>query len=377
MLGSEILDVAVGVIFVFLLVSLIASAIREGLEGWLKTRASHLEAGIRELLQEEKDGKGLTAQLFNHPLIYSLYSGDYSPRRKGRLYLIGGGNLPTYIPSRNFALALMDMAAHGPANGANDVSTPISLESLRASVKNIPSVRVQRVLLNAIDTAQGDLQKAQANIEAWYDSAMDRVSGWYKRSTQWILFGIGLSIAALMNVNAIGISNYLYNNKTARETMVAHAQSAASDPQYLNKKYSEIKDELQSTPLPIGWTDQQKKQFGDRWYIFLGGWLSTALAASLGAPFWFDMLNRIMVIRSTVKPHQKSPEEASEDRQEKAKNPAPPPANGGGQPSGAQMFASPPAPLKTADHDQLDGCDVKVLNVTRDEDLPTAEGGIA
>ena len=45
------------------------------------------------------------------------------------------------------------------------------------------------------------------------------------------------------------------------------------------------------------------------------GWLITALAVSLGAPFWFDLLNKFMVIRSTVKPHEKSPEEASEDRQ--------------------------------------------------------------
>jgi len=39
------------------------------------------------------------------------------------------------------------------------------------------------------------------------------------------------------------------------------------------------------------------------------------MAATLGAPFWFDVLNKITVIRSTVKPHEKSPEEASEDRQ--------------------------------------------------------------
>ena len=52
---------------------------------------------------------------------------------------------------------------------------------------------MQRAILLAIDTAEGDLQKAQANLEAWYDSTMDRVSGWYKRSTQWILFAIGLT----------------------------------------------------------------------------------------------------------------------------------------------------------------------------------------
>src|SRR5947207_7576079 len=134
MFGSEVLDIGIGIIFVFLLVSLIASAIREGIEGWLKTRATHLEAGIRELLHDPT-GLGLAKQFFEHPLIYSLYSGEYTPRKDGILpiALTGGGNLPSYIPSRNFALALMDMAARGPGvnpNTSHAASAPISLQSL-------------------------------------------------------------------------------------------------------------------------------------------------------------------------------------------------------------------------------------------------------
>jgi hypothetical protein len=73
----------------------------------------------------------------------------------------------------------------------------------------------------------------------------------------------------------------------------------------------------------------------------LPGWLLTALAISLGAPFWFDLLNKIMVIRSTVKPHEKSPEEASEDRQARgasprALSPAQTPASPGYAPSTVQ-----------------------------------------
>jgi hypothetical protein len=44
------------------------------------------------------------------------------------------------------------------------------------------------------------------------------------------------------------------------------------------------------------------------------GWAITAFAISLGAPFWFDLLNKFMVIRSTVKPFEKSQPEGSEDR---------------------------------------------------------------
>jgi hypothetical protein len=102
------------------------------------------------------------------------------------------------------------------------------------------------------------------------------------------------------------------------------------------------------------------------------GLLVTALAAMLGAPFWFDVLNKVMVIRSTVKPHQKSPEEASDDRQL-------------GQRKSLPALA-PPIPLPVAmtlaagqpDND-VDGCacDVPIESATPDDALPHAKGGVA
>ncbi len=32
------------------------------------------------------------------------------------------------------------------------------------------------------------------------------------------------------------------------------------------------------------------------------GWILTAVAISMGAPFWFDMLNKVVAVRSSVKP---------------------------------------------------------------------------
>lgn len=47
------------------------------------------------------------------------------------------------------------------------------------------------------------------------------------------------------------------------------------------------------------------------WVLKIFGLALTATAASLGAPFWFDLLNKFIVVRSTVKPHEKSQEEPS------------------------------------------------------------------
>jgi len=393
MFGSDVLDVAVGLIFVYLLVSVLCSAIREGLEAWLKTRAAYLEHGIRELLHandgNRSDAKGLVEQIYKHPLINGLFSGNYETARGKRPRLFSkGGDLPSYIPSKNFAMALMDLAARGPVDcAAAGPATPvISLDSIRSNVKNIPSPDVQRVLLTALDSAQGSLDRAQQNIEAWYDSGMDRVSGWYKRSTQWIIFMIGLIVAVGMNVNTLVIVDYLYVNDAARAAIVARAEKASANPTLPNQSFEQTKKELNELQLPIGWEGSNGSTNGPRWGKSSGtvwvtavfGWLLTAFAASMGAPFWFDLLNKVMVIRSTVKPHEKSPEESSEDRQKKTVE-----GTGGTSPSITVQTTAPgagttttPSIAGTPEDENLDGCDVSVEDVTSDEQLPAAEGGV-
>ncbi len=258
MFGSVTLEVAVGIIFIFILVSIICSTIRESIEAWLKTHAAYLEHGIREMLHDKK-AVGLARSFYEHPLIYSLYTSSYTPGSDSKrpAILAKGGDLPSYIPAKNFAVALMDIAARGQdtdAVSSNPDSPIISLDTVRMNIMNLDNPFVQRALLTAIDSAQGDLTKAQENIEAWYDSAMDRVSGWYKRSTHWILFWIGIVVAIGLNVNTITIADYLFRNDAARTALLARAEAAAKDTSFLNLKYNEARAGLDSLNLPIGWS---------------------------------------------------------------------------------------------------------------------------
>jgi len=416
MFGSEILEVAIGIIFIYILVSILCTAIREGIESWLKTRAVYLEDGIRELLND-KTGEGLATHFYNHPLIFSLFSGAYNPSESSKLLTrcVRGTNLPSYIPAKNFALALMDIAARGPATNAasSDPYTPIvCLDTVRINIANLKNESVQRAVLTAVDCAQGNLNRAQANLEAWYDGTMDRVSGWYKRQTQWIVFGLCLAVTVGLNINTITIVDYLSQNNEARAALVKRAiELDPKDSASPNPNYDAVKKELNSMSLPIGWTAGwgAPRRSGDleskvgtkfEWWndIFAPffGWLMTAFAATLGAPFWFDVLNKVMVIRSTVKPHEKSPEEASEDRQlstrreEETRNASQgsgqgnisvPVARTGPQANGISALPYQQWQIRNPmDNDSsIDGCDIDISTgpATLDEELPAAEGGVA
>src|SRR5260370_31191991 len=141
MFNSTILDVAIGMIFVYLLLSLMCSAANELVELWLKKRATDLERGIRELLipnSASGTNDDLVHKLYDHALINGLFKGKYAESgiaaqsRLARLRrYVKGTRLPAYIPSRNFALGLMDLILPGtaPAPPGPGVPAPLPVAS--------------------------------------------------------------------------------------------------------------------------------------------------------------------------------------------------------------------------------------------------------
>ena len=375
----ESLDLAIGMIVVFLLVSTLCSALREAIEALLKTRAAYLEKAIRQML-DDQDGSKLTKSLFAHPLLSGLLVEPYEARPAKKLlwFLAIGRGLPSYVPASSFAKALLDMAAHGD-EGGQPSATGMTIESLRARLNDANGPmppRVRRVLLQAIDTARGDLEQARKNLEDWFNGSMDRVSGWYKRSTQWVVFIVAVALTVIGNVDSIAIAKHFYRDEAARNAAVASAQTLVAKPNAPTKE--EARQVLEQLELPVGWS-RASYPVGSEWFNRVLGWLLTAFAATLGAPFWFDVLNKVMVIRSTVKPREKSPDEYSEDRQ---RPPAPVvnvPAAGAvpGPPAAMpQQFGANLTLVAAAAPDELDCCGGALADPTADEHLPAASGGV-
>lgn len=307
MFGSEILDVAIGLVLVFLLLSLICSSVREAIETVFKHRASLLQRGIQEMLGTG-EGIDLVSKFYHQGLINGLFKGPYEYARKHR-------DLPSYIPPRTFALALVDIVQK--IGNQSDIKTAVAALPDGSNLKG--------ALLPLIAAAGDNAAQVLRNIEDWYNASMDRVSGWYKRRTQVIIAAIGFSLAGFLNVDALAIARFLNTNQTARSVLIAEAQTRVQNPQSAN-----ISDPMsfleRQGGMPLGWVftpepNQTPADFMRDWRRApgtLGGWLLkiagilfTGFAVSLGAPFWFDVLNRFMVIRSTVKPEEKSQDEKS------------------------------------------------------------------
>jgi hypothetical protein len=359
MFNSDMLEVAIGLVFVYLLFSFLATALREGMEAWLKQRGEMLERGLLGLFTEPvgqatspAPGARLTApqaaaraeavleRFYRSAPIYGLFRGGYAPpSQRGRDAPSGARavtrKLPSYIPQANFAmgvLAVVESYANPGAGGA-----PGSLDRLRLALEGVPNAQVRNVVRAGIRLSGGDPERLRQYLEAWFDGAMDRVSGQYRRHTQvWVLLG-SLVVAVALNVNTISIVQGLSENSAMRKAIADNAGLVADD-KTLTDSQAKLDRQIASVRqagLPIGWDAPVRDELGRlalqgpelprskdgtaAKVVPLGallvalGWLMTALAISLGAPFWFDILNKFMVVRATVKPSEKSGEEASKD----------------------------------------------------------------
>jgi len=343
MFGLQILDVVIGLFFGYLVLSLAVTAANELCAAWFRRRAWMLRKGVQNLLGNDR----LTAQFYAHPLVRSL-----SGSRRG----------PSYIPSRTFATALLDIVA------------PLSDGKRSLPSRGASKDQVGQTLALLEEEAGHDPQKFQASVETWFTDAMDRVSGWYKRRTQVFVVIWAAVLVVGTNADTLVIARALWRDTALRQAVVASAeryvaeearpvatpagaapvpagdgapipplppdQQAEIDFELASTRYNAAMADLAELQLPIGWDDPSVVA-GDepdplepsfrlvrddatddwpgpiwspggvgRWLRALDqhllGWLLTVLAVSLGAPFWFDTLNRIIAVRSAGR----APEEA-------------------------------------------------------------------
>jgi hypothetical protein len=165
------------------------------------------------------------------------------------------------------------------------------------------------------------LERAQADVERYFNFAMERVSGWYKRRVQFFILILAALVTIIFNVDTIAIIENLMNAPIARAALVDQATTTVQNGEEGTSTTDQTSgfaqlDELQGLGLEIGWNEctlpgfaipagstvecvlsiQERSTFG--WWISkFGGLAITIAAASLGAPFWFDVLNKIVNLR--------------------------------------------------------------------------------
>jgi hypothetical protein len=290
MFGSQILEVVIGLTLIFLVLSIGCSGFKEVIANAFSLRSKTLVQAIRNMLVN--GNRDLAAELLQHPLIARTAK---------------PGDKPSYISAGAFSQALFDLLA--PAGGAQ----PRTMQDLRDGISKLPEDKLRRTLLGLIDSSQGTLDAARDKIERWFDDTMARVSGWYKRTAQQIIFVAGVLLCVALNADAIMIVRELWSDEALRRAVVAEAEKKVqsgnpADAGRQNASFEQVAIEIRkaNTP-PIGWSltpgdfRARPSSLGE-WLLKVLGIALSSFAIVLGAPFWFDVLNKIINLRLSGHP---------------------------------------------------------------------------
>jgi hypothetical protein len=295
---DRILGVVIGLATVCLLFSIIASHMQEIWASFSARRAAALEMALQHMLNDS----ALMDAFFAHPLIRSI---SFSSTRSA----IAGADdpstrRPSYIGSDVFSKVLQSVLV-----STNNLNT----KELQSLIKGLPDSQIKKRITTLTMGIEEDAGACNEAIEKWYDDTMDRINGLYKRNTQIVLLVLGLVLAISCNVNLLHVAGTLWTSAAARDEVNAVAQlygckdGASCDVAEYKGARDEIEQNLKILPLGYAGFDLytywntifQKWDPGilRDWASNVCGWLLTAIAVSLGAPFWFDLVNKLVNIR--------------------------------------------------------------------------------
>jgi hypothetical protein len=268
MFGSTVLEVAVGLTFCYATVALVVSTVQEALASLFRMRARTLFDGVKRMLNDPQF-TALAKDLYGHALV----NAQADPRATDPRAMAGK---PSYIEPADFALALIDSIQ----------SIPGDFEQLGRDIDALPDIALRRALQGFHQRAQGDIEAMQAAIAVWFDSAMERVSGSYKRRSMAVSLLLSLLLAVLFNIDSI----HLFRSLWLHPALAAHLSAApgALDQAALDALWQ----------LPIGW-QSFPPQLDGQFVLRVAGWLLTASTALFGAPFWFDLMKKTVQVRGT------------------------------------------------------------------------------
>ena len=303
-MNSAILDVAIGIVFFYASLSLACTTITEYISRRARLRAKKLEQGVAALLGTKGADSvmgDVVDRILTHPIVAPKGLQDKRSR-------------PTEIAPKAFAAAVFDIVSEGRATK--------TLADLEASVHKLPDGAAKTALLTVIDAADDNLERAREIVAAWFDGGMKWVSGWYKRSVQLITRWSAVILVLALNADTTVLVQTLWTDQAVRESIAgaadkalpqapAEVSSAAAPPNQFKELKRQAQDALH--PFPLGWSfDADDIRTPRNWHLggaarFWGvllkllGFYITVVALAVGGPFWFDILKRMVNLRSEIK----------------------------------------------------------------------------
>ncbi|HEY1046542.1 MAG TPA: hypothetical protein VGF79_08890 [Bacteroidia bacterium] len=227
-ISSPYLDTIISLALIYALLSVLVSILLEIWNQHTKARGKTLQDSIFKLINDPLN-HNFGYLIYQHPIINRMRKDENS--------------YPAYISADNFCNALIDVLSAKSVQSSYELKDgqyvqtivkPSTIEErLTMGVAGLNPSEFRDLIQNFIDrnTLNGvlNLKELKTEMGTWYDDYMDRIGGQYKNNNRPKMIGLGLLVAAVLNVDTIHLTKVLFLDQELRNRMVTEAQKVSAD----------------------------------------------------------------------------------------------------------------------------------------------------
>jgi len=282
----QVLEVAIGLIFVYYILGSIVSMITKSINEALETRGVALERYLKKIVGEANLG-----DLVNLPQMKALRPIRY----KGLLSVFGSATEPKKIEKIPVAMlvdAYFDMAG---LTGNKD----LNLLQLAELVDKLPDSEGKQAFINWINQGVTNVNDLRARTTAYFSGMMDQAASTFKANARSFVIIFSLGVTLLFGTDSIQLAKALWTNAELRALAVAKAEIVVQE-QGADASIDDLIKELGDLTIKIGWWQTERPAVNAAalewaWFVVLKalGLGLTAAAVSQGSSFWYDLLKKI------------------------------------------------------------------------------------
>lgn len=236
MFGMEALEIVIGLVFIYLLLSLLATTINEMIANLFSLRGKNLFNAISWMLNETGND-GLLVEKFNsHSLIKTMNRRpwldkiprlDQIPTLNRIPFVVKNRPVKlraSYMPNKTFSRVLLESLL-----GEDEKLTIQAVKDRLRDLRIKEDSQVYKTLDRMVQEVGDDMDALRLKIENWFDHTMDQATQWYKNKMSIFLLVIGFVISFSLNADTFQITKALAANPEATTALVAAAEKFRAD----------------------------------------------------------------------------------------------------------------------------------------------------
>lgn len=281
----QILEVVIGLIFIFYVLGSIVSLVTQWINESLETRGKALEKYLIKIVGSKKLGDLVTLPQLQalRPIRYRNFLSVFNSATEAKKL--------EKVPVATLVDAYFDLAGL-------TANTELDATKLTELINKLPDSEGKQAFIQWLNQGVTGMEDLRKRTTAYFSGLMEQAAATFRSNARSFVITLSILMTLLLGVDSIQVVRTLWLNAELRALAAAKAEMVVQQ-EGTDATITDLLQELSDLTINIGWWRTELPTDADAlgWLGFIVlkvlGLGLTAMAVSQGSSFWYDLLKKI------------------------------------------------------------------------------------